>query len=354
MTGSLKLLSVVLAAANGVAGAADLKLRGSNAHDSWKYAGNMQPNLAANTLARVEADWRSQALQFAECKGETSRHDCGAYQGSFQKSCDTVVHAVVTASSGDRKTVNEYMAVVCDEPQLHGWKQERCRSFAQAILSTMTADSFENRERLSVAALCTGVWANMSSAESVRVAQEHELQATRLEAETAHKTKAATEQAAAAAARKRVAEEAKARRRAAEARRLEEERRWQAGAAARAAKQAKEAAERAEAAKEAAKKRAAAQAAAKAVRKAAEAKAAEAEVKIQEAAMQAKETRQKILDAQTARGIMRSARLANMSTAAQTPAKTASAVHTKAAQNSKDPAAHVMQSSDKTEANTGK
>jgi len=356
MTGSLKLLSVVLAAASGVAGAADiLKLRGTNAHDSWKSAGNMQPNVAANTLARVEAEWRSQSLQFAECNGEIGRHDCGAFQGSFQKSCDTVVHAIVTASSGDRNTVKEYMAVVCDEPQLLGWKREGCLSFAQAILSAMTADSYRNREHLSVGALCTGVWASMSSVESARVAQEHELQAKRLEAETAHKMRAAIEQTAAAAARKRVAEEAKARRRAAEARRQEAERRWQAGAAARAAKQAKEAAKHAEAAKEATKKRAAAMAAAKATRKAAEAKAAEAEAKIREAAMQAKDTRQKILDAQTARDIMRGARAANMSIAAQAPAlaKTARAGHTTAAQKSKDPAAHVMQTSQKSESNNG-
>merc|ERR1719189_1873960 len=155
----------------------------------------MQPTVAARTLSRVETEWRSQALQFVECKGDAARSDCGLVQNAFQKSCSKIVNAVVAASSGDRETVAEYMAVVCNEPQLNDWKHERCQSFAKAISNTMTADSYQNRVSLNAGGLCLGFWANMSSAEGSRVAQEHALQAKHIEEERAKTAKRAKEAA---------------------------------------------------------------------------------------------------------------------------------------------------------------
>merc|ERR1719510_881485 len=236
--GIMGFFSLVMAVTSGTVGATSiLKLRGSNA---------MQPQQAALTLSRVETQWRSQALQFAECKADAGRSDCGTVQGTFRKSCGTVVGAVVSASSGNKETVSEYMAVVCDEPQLRGWQQERCHSFARAVLAAMTADEYENREHLRADGLCASFWADMSSAEAARVIQEKKLQDQRLEAERARRAKLAQAEAERAAAeRKRIAEERAAKRHAAEVKREEKEMRWKAEAAARAAEQAKQTAKRA-------------------------------------------------------------------------------------------------------------
>jgi len=344
-----------------------VQLRGSNAHNLWKGTGAMQPTVVARTLSKVEGEWRSQALQFVECNSESNHGDCGAVAGTFQKSCATVVNAVVSASSGDRATVHEYMGVVCDEPQLSGWKQSRCQNFAQAMLDTMTANDYENREHLNIKGFCTGYWKNMSTAEGARVAQEHELQAKRLEAEKALKAKraqAAAEVAAADAARKRVKEEADARRKAAEARLQEKKKRLQAEVARRAAEQKQKAAERIAALKASTELKAAKKAAAEkkarerseAARKAAEAQAAEADAKLKEAEKQTQETRQKVLEAEAAKAAIRGARPAKASSGAHAlkHAKTASPVPHKASGNLKIATTNAKQTSPKKTVAIGK
>jgi len=297
----------------------------------------------------LENEWRSQALQFVECNAESNNHsDCGATAGTFQKSCGTVVNAVVTASSGERETVREYMTVVCDEPQLRGWKQSRCQSFAQAIVETMTADNYENREHMNVRGLCTHLWTNMSSQEAARVAQEHQLQAKQIEAEKVQKTKRAREAAeagAADAARKRVREAAEARHKAAEARIQEAKKRWQAQAARRAAEEKKKAAEHSAALKAAAELKALKKAAAEkkarekseAARKAAEALSAQADSKLRDSQRLTQETTQKIFEAEANKAVIRGAQPAKASSGALTPAhaKAAPPVLNKASNSSK-------------------
>merc|ERR1719245_1763725 len=83
--------------------------------------GGMRPELVANTLARVEDRWRSQAVLFTECNstlGGSTALDCSHATSAFMKSCSTVVSAVVSGSSGDRDNVKEYLGVVCNEPEL--------------------------------------------------------------------------------------------------------------------------------------------------------------------------------------------------------------------------------------------
>jgi len=286
-------------------------IRGSHKNDFLKFGGAMQPTVAARTLSKVESEWRSEALLFAECQAD-HHADCGRLQSSFQKSCGTVVNAVVAASSGDRDTVNEYMGVVCNEIDLKDWKHERCHSFAQAILNTMTADQYENREHLNMQGLCHGFWARMSSEEGARAAQERVLQAKRMETEHALNVKQAKEAAQAladAAAAKKAKMTAEAKRRMIEEKRraIEEQHRRQV--AERAAQEAKLAAERAAAAKARAAKRAAQKAdleekirqRQEAATKAAEAQAAEADAKLAQAEREEQETKRKIADVEAAK-----------------------------------------------------
>mmetsp|Transcript_8579 Transcript_8579/g.16224 ORF Transcript_8579/g.16224 Transcript_8579/m.16224 type:complete len:374 (-) Transcript_8579:58-1179(-) len=282
------------------------QLRGSSKQDFAKLGGAMQPTVAAHTLSMVENEWRSQALLFAECQAD-GHSDCERVQSNFQKSCGTVVTAVVAASSGDRDTVNEYMGVVCDEPELKDWKHERCQSFARAISSTMTADSYENRERLNTQSLCFGFWANMSSEEGARAAQERAWRAKRMEVEHELVAKQAREAAqaladATAARKAQMASEAKRRMIEEKRRAIEEQHRRQV--AERAAREAKLAAERTAVAKERSAKHAAQKAAneakirqrREAARKAAEAQAAEADAKLAQAESEEQETRRRIAD----------------------------------------------------------
>jgi len=206
-----------------VAGAAaGLEARGSKNNGFLAAVNRMQPTVAAHSLARVEGQWRSEVLQFSECNAESSHGDCAQSQKAFEKSCSTIVTAVVAASSGDCDTVKEYMGVVCDEPELKGWKQERCTHFTHSITETMTADSWDNREQLDVSGLCVRFWANVSASEASRVMMEHEEQAKKLQAERAEAAEQAKESAVKAAA-----EEA-ARKAAAEAEAAAEKKRKQA------------------------------------------------------------------------------------------------------------------------------
>jgi len=275
------------------------QLRGFRTNDFANIAGAMQPTVAARTLSWVETEWRSQALQFVECKGDAARSDCGLVQSAFQKSCSKIVSAVVAASSGDRETVTEYMGVVCNEPQLNDWKHERCQSFAKAISNTLTADSYQNRVKLNAGGLCVGFWASMSNAEGSRVAQEHALQAKHIEEERAKAAKRAKEAAEALAAA-----EAKHRKIEEKRRAVEEQHRRQV--AEKAVREAKLVAEREAAAKAAAARRAAEKAALEAkmrqrneaAQKAAEAQAAEADAKLAQAKHDEQETKRNIADAE--------------------------------------------------------
>jgi len=214
-------------------------------HEGWTSHGSknrgflaavdrMRPSVAAHSLSHVEGQWQSEVLQFTECNADSHHGDCKKTQKAFEKSCGTIVTAVVAASSGDRETVKEYMGVVCAEQELKGWKQNSCKQFAKSITDTMTTDSWVNREQLDVSGLCVRLWTSMAASETSRLIKEHEeerveeskhakLVTTAAVAEEASR-KVAAEEAARKAAKKEAARKAAA----AEAEAAAEERRKQA------------------------------------------------------------------------------------------------------------------------------
>jgi len=192
-------LVVVVASVAGTAATASV--RGARTGGFLSFAGEMQPTVVARTLARVEDEWRSQAMRFVECTEDASHADCSSAWKVFNKSCNIIVSAMVAASTGDRDTVTEYMGVVCGEPDLQGWKQERCKSFATAISKTMTADSWENRNRLDAVGLCHSFFSNMTRLEGARVAEEHKSDMQRLKTKRMDKAKESAEKDAAEHAR---------------------------------------------------------------------------------------------------------------------------------------------------------
>lgn len=254
-------------------------------------ASDMQPEVVAHTLVQVEDEWRAQAVSFAECNATLAAGaeaaDCSSASQAFQKSCTTVVEAVVKSSSGDRSRVTEYMGVVCGEAELSGWHQGRCSELAAALEGAMIDDNYENRENLNTAKLCTGFWSRFTVEEKARIE---------------------TEQAERAAAEKKAEEERAAAEKKAEEERVVAEQKAAALAAEEAKRQAKEDAERrAEEAKKAAEEAAAAMKAQKeeSARQAEEAKkqAEEAKKKLEEAqaaAEAASQKHQEMLDKQKA------------------------------------------------------
>jgi hypothetical protein len=137
---------------------------------------DMQPEAVAHTLVQVEDEWRAQAASFAECNATLAEgsdiSECNSAPEAFQKSCATVVSAVVKASSGNRGNVKEYMGIVCGESELSGWHQERCGELAASVFDSMSDDNYENRENFNAASLCSGYWSKFAAEEKVRVDQE--------------------------------------------------------------------------------------------------------------------------------------------------------------------------------------
>lgn len=217
---------------------------GSNVFRSNSFlASDLQPEIVAHTLVKVEDEWRAQAASFAECNATLSVgsdiSECNSAPDAFQKSCSTVVSAVVKSSSGDRSHVKEYMRIVCGEKELGGWHQERCQELSLSVFDAMSDDNYENRENFNVANLCTGFWSRFTVEEKARVDQE------RLEREAAEKK----------AEEERVEEEKKAAAEAAEAQKTREKEEAEIKAA-EAKRQAEEAAAELKAKKEEAERQA--------------------------------------------------------------------------------------------------
>lgn len=138
---------------------------------------DMQPELVARTIVKVEDEWRAEAASFAECNETLSADadvtaECGSATAAFQKSCATVVDAIVRASSGERSRVQEYMGIVCGEATLSGWHQARCGEFASSVVEAMADDDYENREGFAPAKSCTVFWSRFAVEERARVDQE--------------------------------------------------------------------------------------------------------------------------------------------------------------------------------------
>jgi len=229
---------------------------------------HMQPELVAKALAKVQDEWKQQAYVFTECSNTTGK-DCEEAHLSFDKSCATVVSAVVQGSGGDRSVAKEYMATVCAQKQLEGWRKLRCNDLAVALVDHgMTADKYANRNSFKSTKLCTSFWTQFVEEERKREEQEAKDRAEREKKEAEERAKAeaeakkkAEEEAAAEAKRKveeearrereakeqkakKEAEEAKAR--AAEAEKLLAEKKAEAEAVQKAAKEKLEEAEKAE------------------------------------------------------------------------------------------------------------
>jgi len=170
-------------------------------HGFLSVKADMQPQVVARALSRVEDEWNAQAGLFFECNSSATTSEelseCSAAPKAFKKACTTIVSAVVQASSGSKDDVQEYMDSVCSEEALAGWRAQRCKSLEMAITSAMSDDEYNNREHFDADHLCTGFWTHFSAEENVR------LQAEKAEREAAEK-KAADERAE---AEKKAAEE---------------------------------------------------------------------------------------------------------------------------------------------------
>jgi len=228
----------------------------------------MRPDVVAKTLASVETEWKQQAAVFTECK----QGDCSAAHKSFDKSCATVVEAIVQGSSGDRHKATEYMSNVCQQGVLAPWQKLRCSDLASAVVDhAMSADNYANRNSLNPARVCTGFWSKFVDEERKREAVEAKEKAEREAKEAKERAeREAREAKEAAEAKKKAEEEAKKE----AARKAEEEaRKAKQEAEEKSRREAQEAKDRAE---EAAKRLAEKKAEAEKMRLEAELKAEEA------------------------------------------------------------------------------
>jgi len=145
---------------------------------SQNFLGNgMQPEVVARTLSSVEEEWKAQASVFARCNGtsteaSSSLVNCADAPNSFDKSCGTVVAAIIQGSGGDKDVAKEYMNDVCTQKSIQGWHQQQCQALAVAVQSFMTADRYENREHFSAVKLCKSFWVKFFEEEKERMQKE--------------------------------------------------------------------------------------------------------------------------------------------------------------------------------------
>lgn len=204
-------VGVLLATVAGVT--ADLRLT----HRGHSFlAADLQPDAVARTLLEVEDQWHIQAADSARSNSTNSAV-------SFQKSCSTVVNAIVQASSGDRKRVTEYMDVVCSQSQLQGWHQNRCQDLALAVSNAMIYDQGGNREYVNAMDVCGGYWSRFIVEEESRAEQERLEEAARAKEAEAKRLQEEKEAAARAADEQKRQEEEEAERKREEAKRQAEE-----------------------------------------------------------------------------------------------------------------------------------
>jgi len=211
----------------------------------------LHPELVAQLLMQVEDDWKMEAGLFVSCNGTMgSDTKCNGARNAFERSCSKVVGAVLGGSGGDKDKATEYLGDICRQPALQGWKHDKCQSFADGVLNTMTDNEYQNRNYFDTSKVCTGLWSNLAAEEKLLLAEAEQKRA-RERLEAAKKAEAArvrAEQARAEAAKKAEQEAVKAaieaeaqrkskelqeRRKAEEARVKAEEARLKAEAAAR-------------------------------------------------------------------------------------------------------------------------
>lgn len=263
-TSTFVALAVLVACLAGAVGAGDHGAQGFLTASS--IGNSLMPDAVARTLLSVEEEWKAQASAFAECEETSSKSDehdsCSSAGKAFARSCSTVVSAVVSASSGKRADVEEYMADVCGEHELQGWHEEQCQKLSKAITHAMSSDEYDNRQGNDISGpLCSGLWSELSEEEKGQMKKDQADEQAQKEAddkkaveqrkvqEEAESKKA--EEAKAAAAKKQAEAEKKAAKRAEEAAEMKaaEQAKKKLAEATEKAEEAKKKAEDAEAAK---------------------------------------------------------------------------------------------------------
>lgn len=133
-------------------------------------SGRLQPEVVAHTLAQLEDTWTAEADAFLECTstGDIDREECARAPEAFKVSCKKVVGAVMQASSGERTEVQEYMSDICGNQELGKSKQERCNLFSSALLSSMSDDTYTNREHFNGTPVCTELFQDIAETERAR------------------------------------------------------------------------------------------------------------------------------------------------------------------------------------------
>merc|ERR1719277_1891382 len=157
--------------------------------------GRMQPDVAAESFAKVENKWFEDAYAFVSCEG-----GCEDHFNAFDSSCKSLAATIVQASSGDRSVVAEYMSDVCNEPALQNKNRARCQAYAKGLTTAMSADPAVNREQVGLDPHCADLWSQLQVEGKAQVEQERKEAEERAAAEK----KAAEERAA---AEKKAAEE---------------------------------------------------------------------------------------------------------------------------------------------------
>lgn len=150
------LLALVASVANGAAW-------GTFRNDRAFLGTEMQPEVVARTLSHVEDEWKAQARAFIKCElsesNEAQIRDCDDTPSSFEKSCSTVVSAVVKGSSGNPKVLVEYMGDVCRQKTMASWHQTSCAALADSINMKLTASHYDNRINFQAKPVCDEFWA---------------------------------------------------------------------------------------------------------------------------------------------------------------------------------------------------
>jgi len=160
---------------------------GTLRNDRAFLGASMQPEVVAKTLSHVEDEWKAQARAFIKCElsenNEAQIRDCDDTPSSFEKSCATVVSAVVQGSSGNPKVLGEYMGDVCRQKTMASWHQTSCVALADAINMKLTASHYDNRINFQAKPVCDDFWAHFL-VEQKRV-HEQELAAIKKQEEIA-------------------------------------------------------------------------------------------------------------------------------------------------------------------------
>lgn len=127
------------------------------------------PEEVARKLSTILDGWKSKVDTALE----------GGYLGrkkesAFHKSCSTVATAIVEGSTGNRDDAKEYVTDICKQPAviLSSWRESSCLLFKTSIESAMGEASYENRENLDVAKVCSGVWDKLLETEGARQKKE--------------------------------------------------------------------------------------------------------------------------------------------------------------------------------------